>query len=263
MKKVDKTVLGKLLKPDPDSHKTQNGRVLIIAGSDKYHGAMVLAIQAASRIVDMVYVYSAPKNHGVIKGLKNEIATFITVLEDELWSTVDLVDSILVGPGLEENKKTMDITEKLLTDFKHKKLVVDATSLWHVDPNLLHENVMVTPHSREFENVFECNPGSENVFKMAEKYHTNIVLKGKLDYISDGKKLWENQTGNVGMTKGGTGDVLAGIAVAFAAKNNCIDSALAATYLNGLAGDKLYEKVGIFYNASDLVRSVGDVWKKN
>jgi len=87
-------------------------------------------------------------------------------------------------------------------------------------------------------------------------------LKGKSDFISDGKKLYENTTGNVGMTKGGTGDVLAGLIGALAATNDNLTAALAGTYLNGLAGDRLYEKVGTFYNAEDLVGAVGEVWKK-
>ena len=63
------------------------------------------------------------------------------------------------------------------------------------------------------------------------------------------------------MTKGGTGDVLAGIIGALAATNGNLTAALAGAYLNGLAGDTLFQKVGTFYNAEDLVGAVGEVWK--
>ena len=78
-----------------------------------------------------------------------------------------------------------------------------------------------------------------------------------------GKELYENRTGNVGMTKGGTGDVLAGLTAGFAAKNDPLTSALAGIYLSGLAGDKLFEKCGTFYNAEDVVRSLREIFPKS
>ena len=64
------------------------------------------------------------------------------------------------------------------------------------------------------------------------------------------------------MTKGGTGDVLAGLVGGLAAKNDPLTAALAGAYLNGLAGDRLYEKKGTFYNAEDLTEELGRVWKE-
>lgn len=252
----------RLQKPLADSHKGQNGRVLVIAGSEKYHGALLMAVQTASRLADMIYVHSTEENARLIDKLKSEIAVFINVFSGELWETVELADSVLIGPGLAENRWTKKITEKLLKKYPEKKVVVDATALWHVDPHLLHPNCAVTPHSREFEQVFNCAPTADNVLKMAKYFQCLIVLKGRRDYISDGKNLYENQTGNEGMTKGGTGDVLSGLLCALAAKNNLLISALAACYLNGLAGDKLYAERGTFYNAEDVISSLGKIWKE-
>ncbi len=265
MELVTETFLGQLKKPSAESHKGQNGRVLVIAGSDKYHGALLLAIQAVSRIVDMVYVYS-PDNVKLVEKLKSEVAVFINVLPGELWNTADFVDAILIGPGLAENRSNKKILEKILSAkggpaSSWKNIVIDAAALWHVDPHLLHSNCVVTPHSREFENVFACDSKPENVEKMAKYYGCIIVLKGKYDYISDGKDLFENRTGNVGMTKGGTGDVISGLITGLAAKNDTLTSALAGIYLTGLAGDRLYEKYGTFYNAEDVIQSLGEVWK--
>ena len=71
-----------------------------------------------------------------------------------------------------------------------------------------------------------------------------------------------NKTGNEGMTKGGTGDVLAGLIAALYCKNDVFLAASCGTYLNGLAGDELYERVGPYFNASDLVREIPRVMKK-
>lgn len=253
MEIIKADVLNRLIKPNPNSHKGQNGRVLIIAGSDKFHGALLLAIQSASRLVDMVYVHSVDANLKLIEKLKSEISVFISVDQSELWKTVDLVDVVLIGPGLEESRANKKLVEKLLKKYPEKKTIVDATAFWHLDPLLLHPNCIVTPHTREFENTFKCAPTPDNVLKMAKYYQCTVVLKGKYDYVSDGKELYENRTGNVGMTKGGTGDVLAGLITGFAATNNLLTSAQAGVYLNGLAGDKLFEKSGTFYNAEDLV----------
>lgn len=260
MNVVNKTILQKLKKPDPKSHKGENGRILIIAGSEKYHGALLLAVQVASRIVDMVYVHSTDENLKLIKNLKSEISVFIGVKKQDLWETVELVDAILIGPGLEETDEVLKIKAKLLKEFEHKKIVIDATAMWHLNTKLVHKNCILTPHSREFGNAFEISANSENCLKIAGKLGCIIVLKGKYDYISDGKDLWENRTGNVGMTKGGTGDVLSGLITALAATNDGLTSALAGTYLNGLAGDRLFEKVGTFYNAEDLVKELGALW---
>ncbi len=271
MEIVSADILNRLKKPNLNSHKGDNGRVLVIAGSDKYHGALLLAVQVASRLVDMVYVHSVEQNLELIKKLKSEISVFISVDQSELWKTVDLVDVVLIGPGLEESRANKKLVEKLLSaiggsasggkKYPGKKIVIDATAIWQLDPLLLHPNCVVTPHSREFEQLFKCAPTPDNVLKMAKYYQCVVVLKGKYDYVSDGKELFENQTGNVGMTKGGTGDVLAGLITGLSATNNLLTSAQAGVYLNGLAGDKLFEKFGTFYNAEDLAGEIGSVWR--
>lgn len=74
--------------------------------------------------------------------------------------------------------------------------------------------------------------------------------------ICQGDRLVINKTGNEGMTKGGTGDVLAGLIAALYCKNEAFLAASAGIYLNGLAGDRLYMMVGPFFNSSDLVREI-------
>ena len=80
------------------------------------------------------------------------------------------------------------------------------------------------------------------------------VLKSDINVISDGKSIYHNNTGNAGMTTGGTGDVLAGLIVAFAAKNELLHASLAAIFLNGFAGDILKEQRGYAYNAENLMQ---------
>ena len=155
MKIIGQEILQSLYQPSPESHKGDNGRVLVIAGSDKYHGALLLAIQAVSRVVDMVYVHSVAKNLAILDRLKGDTAVFISVSDEELWQTVGLVDIVLIGPGLDESDKTIALTKRLLIEYPEKKVVVDATALWHADPVWLRKNVIVTPHARQFAPVFK------------------------------------------------------------------------------------------------------------
>lgn len=269
MQQIDAGVVHTLVQPEPNSHKGNNGRVLVIAGSDKFHGALLMCVKTASKIVDMVSVYTTPSNRGLIDGLKSEMAAFVAVRDEDLEKAIQAADAIIIGPGMETTdevgeekaEETRSFVHDLLEKHQDKKWVVDATALWHVDTNCLHKNCLLTPHSREFQNVFGLEPTAENTKKAAQTFGGVVVLKGASDYVSDGETLFENTTGNVGMTKGGTGDVLAGLIGGLLATNDLCAAAKAGVYLNGVAGDQLYDRVGTFYNAEDLLEEVGKVWK--
>ncbi len=262
MQEVTSGILRRLRKSKEGSHKGQNGRLLIVAGSNKYHGALLLTIQAASRIVDMVYVHTVPRNMRLVNKLRSEIATFIAISGSEVWETVKLSDVIVIGPGLEENDTVQVFTENLLTKYPKKKTIVDATALWHVNPQHLHSKCIITPHSREFRQVFKMQPTPENVHKAARSFGGIVMLTGQTDYISNGKTLYTCKTGNAGMTKGGTGDVLAGLIGALATKHTLLTSTLLGAYINGAAADVLSEEKGTFYNAEDLIDALSTYLKK-
>jgi len=92
---------------------------------------------------------------------------------------------------------------------------------------------------------------------MARETKATIVLKGLVDIISNGAITRLNKTGNPGMTKGGTGDALAGITAGLLAQNkNLMNSACAGAFLCGLAGDIAYKKLDVSMNATDVVESI-------
>ena len=259
---VDVSVLSQLYKPPKKSHKGENGQILVIAGSDKYHGSMLLAVQIASRIADMIYVHSTAKNLKLIDKLKSETAVFVNVLENELSFIARKVDVIIIGPGIEYAQKNIELLEMILRKFTDKKILIDATAFDCLDPDLLHKNCVITPNAAEFERVFKKPAIPQNVLGISQQYNCIVVLKGQNDYVSDGDIIYENQTGNAGMTKGGTGDTLAGLIGGLLAKNDKMVSAMAGAYINGLAGDRLYAKKSTFYNAEDLINEIGEIWKE-
>src|SRR3989339_461442 len=101
VKKINSQIIKKIYKPNPQSYKGQNGRILIIAGSKKYHGSLVLATSMASKIVDFVYVHTTKDNFEIVKKLRNKLAEFIYINENDLNSVLEVeADAILIGPGL-------------------------------------------------------------------------------------------------------------------------------------------------------------------
>lgn len=97
---------------------------------------------------------------------------------------------------------------------------------------------------------------NQQIHHFAKEFGCIIILKGSKDIICSPQNCVFNKTGNEGMTKGGTGDVLAGLIGALACKNELFLAASAGVYINGLAGDSLYKKVGPYYNASDLCNQI-------
>jgi NAD(P)H-hydrate epimerase len=259
MRNFDPKNLQKLYRSPLDSHKGQNGKLLVIGGSELFHAASMWSLEVASRIVDMVFYASVPVNEAIVKIQKERFHDGIVVPEREVEEYLDEADCVLIGPGMERRKETKTKTNYLLKKYPTKKWVVDGGALQMMDKNLLTNTMIVTPHAREFKKLFRIAGGKASAQQMAKKYGCTIVLKGPIDVICDQKQGVANHTGNEGMTKGGTGDVLAGLIAALYCQNDAFLAASAGTYLNGLAGDRLYALVGPYFNASDLVHEIPKV----
>ncbi|MFH0836235.1 MAG: NAD(P)H-hydrate dehydratase, partial [Candidatus Micrarchaeota archaeon] len=246
------------------SHKGQNGVLTVVGGSNKYHGASILAMKAASRFVDLVYFYSPAKlNYRVLACMKAENPCFMTLQnERELWKSIEKSDCVLVGNGLELTAKNKKLVNAILRKaVKKKRIVLDAGALHLADKRLFTRNVLVTPHPLEFKALFGVEASAEEAKKQARKWKCTVLLKKRFCFVSDGERLSASETGNEEMTKGGTGDVLAGLCAAFACKNDLFKAAQAAAFLNGFAGDLLKHERAKF-NAEDLAEELPTAWKK-
>jgi hydroxyethylthiazole kinase-like uncharacterized protein yjeF len=180
-----------------------------------------------------------------------------------------------------EGEQTYYLTKYLLKKYPEKKWVIDAGALQMMEPEWIPKNAILTPHKHEFIRLVSKFSISNSQFSMndknhefsiskmrevakiiAEKYHCTILLKGERDYIEDEYKCEEISGGNAGMTKGGTGDVLAGLVAALYCKNEAFVSAVCTSYINKKAGEDLFEKKGYWYNASDLADQLPETMKK-
>ena len=256
MKEFKPEELKKLFKPKKESHKGQNGKMLLIGGSELFHAASMWALEVASRVVDMVFYASVPVNEAIVRKQKERFGDGIVVPEGKLEEYLEEADCILIGPGMDRSEKTKKITNKLLKKYPKKRWVIDGGALQMMDRDLLTETMIITPHIKEFKRLFKVERNGEMVEKMVKKYGCTIALKGEEDVICGKSGCVVSRSGNEGMTKGGTGDVLAGLIAALYCKNEAMLSATAGVYLNGLAGDRLYSMVGTNFNTSDLVREL-------
>ncbi len=281
IQKFDDEELKKLYKSPPSSHKGQNGKLMIIGGSKLFHGASLWALQVTSRIVDMVFYSSVSENNAIVQKLKEEFRDVIVVPRDKLDEYINEADCVLIGPGLPRKEgmeagddDTKELTERLLSQYKHKKWVIDGGSIQTIQPTSIPRNAILTPHQQEFEILklkikneklkmtMQNEKMEEQVGFFAKEFGCIVLLKGTIDIVCSREQCIEVHGGNPGMTKGGTGDVLAGLVAALNCKNDPFLAAAAGSFINKKAGDRLYQRVGPYFNASDLASEIPRVMKE-
>lgn len=247
--------------PQPKSHKGQNGKVLLIGGSELFHAASKWSLDVVSRLVDMVFYASVPSNNELIQEAKGQFWDGIVISRDQIDDYATEADVILIGPGMTRSDETAAITNKLLSQYNDKKWVVDAGALQMADPALLQQQMIITPHRGEFEHLIGKVVTDDDleaaVMQFSEDHHRACVLvKGPADIVAQGSTTELIEAGNPGMTKGGTGDVLAGLVAGLYCHHDAMTAAVVASAVNKLAGDKLWQTVGPYFNASDLAAEV-------
>ncbi|MFC1454534.1 NAD(P)H-hydrate dehydratase [Candidatus Undinarchaeota archaeon] len=245
-----------------DSHKGQNGTVLVIGGSEIFVGAPIMAALAAMRTGADGVILAGPERAANTAKIWPDLIT--VPLEgkhlkpdhfSKLQPFIKKADVILFGPGVGIDPETKEFALKLSK--VKKPLVIDADGIKLLAKT--NTKAIWTPHHKEFEILTGKKPTQQNVKEYAKKLGV-ILLKGQTDIISDGAKTKLNQTGNEGMTKFGTGDVLSGITAGLLAQNkDPIASACSAAFVNGTAGDRLFEKYGYGFLASDLLKEIPKV----
>lgn len=249
----------KLKLPDPHSHKGQNGKLLIIGGSELFHAASRWSLDIASKFVDMVFYASTAENNELIREAKGKFWNGIVINRSDLDSYIAEADAILIGPGMERSQETEELVNSLLKKYPEKKWVLDAGALQMLDPSLLTKTSVLTPHEKELEGLLE-RLGRQmdrevSVIDLKEKVAA-VLVKGKVDRLYAPDQEIEIPGGNAGMTKGGTGDVLAGILAALYCSHDAKTASVVASVTNKMAGEKLFERVGPYFNASDLVKAI-------
>ena len=253
-----------------NSRKGDNGKVLVVGGSYMYHGAPILSSLAALRTgADLVYTAVPKVNTQATRAASPDL--IVIPLADskltrgsvnKLLGQIPVgIDSAAIGMGLAvENIEALKLLIKSLIE-RDVRLSLDASALRkEILPIIKGKNVVITPHSGEFERIFgEKIPSNKKtristLERLAKKNSITILLKGQDDIITDGVMTLINAKKTPAMTVGGTGDVLSGIVASMLSRNrNVLESTASAAFLNGQAGKIIQKQFGTHMIASDLI----------
>lgn len=254
--------------------------MLVIGGCEKFTGAPALAAMAALASLrsgtDLCTVAAPQKAAWVISTYSPDlIAEKLPgkgFSERHLRRLLELqknADATLIGPGMGREKKPMALARQFAAKSKGA-MVVDADALFACAGMKFKMPAIITPHAHEFLEFTAIKIEGKKlgekikiVEKSARKHNCTILLKGRVDIISDGAATFINSTGNAGMSVGGTGDVLAGLCAGFSALGATpVNAAAAAAFVNGKIGDGLFKKMGYSFIASDFIGQIPKWIKK-
>lgn len=248
--------LSNIPKRNQFTHKGDYGRALLICGSRRYAGAPFFAAQAAvnsgSGLVflahpEALYSILAHKlNEPILLPLPDEDGILDSEAISGILAELEQCSACLAGPGLGRSRGIDDITGFLLENSK-KPLVLDADALYSVShmPDKLKNakaKKVLTPHEGEFSRLypgFKPENRLDAALKFSALYNCILVLKGHrtLTCLPDGS-AFVNTSGNAGMAKGGSGDVLAGIITSLIAQGiEPETAAYTGVWIHGAAGD--------------------------
>ena len=250
-----------------NSHKGTYGKLFIVAGSIGMTGAAALASEAALRTGAGLVTLGIPTSlNGIMEQKLTEVMTCpLSDISGHLEVSASRVicdkaarcDALLFGPGVGRSADVGEVLEAVLSDVS-VPVVIDADGLYALakNPNMLANcasPVVLTPHSQELARLLNTTVERVEADRFgacaaaAERFGATVILKGHYTITTtpDGTQ-YVNTTGNAGMAKGGSGDVLAGIVSALIAKGFAEgDSAAAGAYIHGKAGDVAAAKYGI------------------
>ena len=257
--------------PDKDSHKGQNGRLLIIGGGP-YIGAPVLAALAAQRVgADLVKIATPKSSYMQISSMS---PTYMMMelsknflCQDDVLPLIGLsakYNAVLIGPGLGLEKKTKEAVVSFLKECK-VPVIIDADAIDPASASIpfYKTPIVYTPHQKELEIMLNhSKTGSADEF-CRKRPNTVVVAKGRIDVITDGNNIRKNGTGCAAMTVGGTGDVFAGTVAGLVSKGmTAFDAACLGAYICGKAGELAFEEFSYGMIATDVIEKIPKILKE-
>lgn len=256
-------------KRDPWSHKGDSGRLVVIGGNKSYTGGPALTALAALHVgADLAELIAPRRCADIAATYSPDLITHPQrgdVLNSwhlrETGHILDHASAFVVGNGMGKRRETELYVRELLKKTKLPR-VIDADGLFFLSKRemLVTPHTVLTPHSHEFFLLTDKHPTDKvverqgMVERFAKKLGCTIVLKGHVDIISDGKQTAINKTGNPLMTKGGTGDILAGAVGGLLARGlSPFQAACAGTWISGTAGDMGAKRLGEGFSAERML----------
>ncbi len=255
---IDKSfVTNAFPKRNPNGHKGTFGKALLVCGSEMYRGAGLLATKSALRSgVGLVELFSSksvcdgcftfcPEGIFTVISHQNPIEASKIILDKTKNST-----AILIGCGLGCNDNTRILVEQIVK-FSEIPVIIDADGINSICPNkdvLLNAKakIVLTPHPAELSRL--CNVTVKEICEnrlqyakdFAKKYNCIITAKGAGTYITDANTTYYSKTGNTALSKGGSGDILAGLICGIIAQGiEPLKACATASFIMGFTAEEL------------------------
>jgi NAD(P)H-hydrate epimerase len=258
-----------------DGHKGTFGKDYILAGSVGFTGAPVLAAEAAMRtgaglvhlgVPESIYQIAAIKcQEAMPYPLPDENGKVSAQALEQIFTKMEGCDCALIGPGLGRSRDITTLVYNILHTVNYP-IILDADGLnaaanhiYMVDERRDCPTIL-TPHDGEFARLGGDLSDEERLTAarmFAMEHGCLLVLKGHGTIVAlpDGQ-AFVNTTGNCGMAKGGSGDVLSGMILGLMGQGiHPVKATVAAVWLHGRAGDLAAEELGTYaMTPSDLLR---------
>jgi ADP-dependent NAD(P)H-hydrate dehydratase / NAD(P)H-hydrate epimerase len=265
---------------DLDAQKYSAGKVFVVAGSGKMPGASFFTTNTVLKsgagacylaFPDSIKTLAQQKlDAAIVASYNDESKQYLSKNNlDELSPKIDWADVVAIGPGLGREEETQNAVRQIMHSYKTKKFVIDADAVFALGKDEYKKvnlkGKILTPHHKEFASMvgIEIHELENNLLSIGKTFASEnscyLVLKGAPTIIfnPDGESFI-NSTGNPGMAKFGTGDVLTGLIASFLAQSEEIEDALiSAVYIHSLACDLLMEEKTEFgFTASDIIEKI-------
>jgi len=296
--KIDNKILEEVYKERDDwSHKGQYGKLVVVAGSYRHTGSPIfVGISAYKAGCDLVYLIGPERAMDIAASyspllitepLKGKFLSSIHVKKVLDFVKEVRATALVIGNGLWRKMETKKAILKIIKSLDLPMVIdADAIRALALDKSIVYrKKCVITPHDNEFLELTKVSlpRNDEELEKRIEIVREEsckincvdgnrecdinpsvvMLVKGKVDIITNGKEVFLNYTGNKKMTVGGMGDTLAGICGALLARNvDQIKAASAAAYINGLAGELAIKKYGESTITTDLINEIPNALKK-
>jgi ADP-dependent NAD(P)H-hydrate dehydratase / NAD(P)H-hydrate epimerase len=246
------------------------GRLIVAGGSDRYAGCLAFSGLAALRAgVDLAIIVAPRRAADISAGYSPDL---ITVPCDSAFPEPQIVgellsnaDALVLGCGVVRTRSSHDALRAIIQQCT-LPIVADAEALHAIaeKPSVANgKRILLTPNAGEFQTLTgtpwprTTKDRTRAVRALSRRYESTVIVKGAEDYVSDGNRVFVDREGSPYMTKGGYGDLVAGIAGAVLARGKTpLEAARVAAYLVGRAGRIASQKYGEGTLASDALSQI-------
>jgi NAD(P)H-hydrate epimerase len=256
-----------------NARKGDYGRVIVAGGSNRYSGCLAFNSLAALRAgADLAIIVAPERPANIVASYSPDLITIPsrTSYPDpkQVSESLEPADSLIIGGGVERSSRAHSALVKIIRECS-KPIVVDAEALHAIaeKPSVIQgKKAVLTPNGGEYKTLtgkdWPKSSGERDkaVKLLAKRFGCTVIVKGSLDYISDGNRVAVDRASSSFMTKGGHGDLLAGIIGAHMARGQTVfDATRVGAFIAGRAGELAAKKYGESLLASDVLEFISTV----